>query len=484
MIRLTALAVCLCAGAAFGQQASREVVATDATGTRVDRVFVPQLMLGEDGATSRAGLLWTYNDAASITESVALGDGGRESWVAHSLNDKRMSKFTTTGGGVPDFVYSLAMQMPDTIGVAAAADGTLCAMIEWRNSALVTVRGFAGTGTGTPLWSFTYNGTYTNSGKRAVAVSGNGMRVATCAFDGTDTLLVLHNGATGAMMGSATIPGYCSGVEMDDSGTRILVTAGSVARLYDTATMTEVYSLATSGAGGYHRISRDGTAIAAGGFNIRAAREIGGVWQTVYAGGGSTDWFGWGMSLSGDGETLFVLSHDYGDGYLTNEHRIVDLTTGTVVAVNSYTGSGSFQNSAVAAQTNDDGTIFAAASWGDAGNTEPEVRIFDRDLNMIGSIDTAGSPFELDMSRDGRYVLVGSKAVHANTFGNGGNTYAYENDSLCVADFNGDGTVNTQDVLAFLNAWTSDDPSADINGDGSVNTQDVIMFLNLWNAGC
>ena len=54
----------------------------------------------------------------------------------------------------------------------------------------------------------------------------------------------------------------------------------------------------------------------------------------------------------------------------------------------------------------------------------------------------------------------------------------------CVADFNGDGTVNTQDVLAFLNAWNAGDSSADINGDGTVNTQDVLAFLNLWNAGC
>ena len=54
----------------------------------------------------------------------------------------------------------------------------------------------------------------------------------------------------------------------------------------------------------------------------------------------------------------------------------------------------------------------------------------------------------------------------------------------CIADFNGDGNVNTQDVLAFLNAWNAGDSRADINGDGSVNTQDVLAYLNLWNAGC
>lgn len=54
----------------------------------------------------------------------------------------------------------------------------------------------------------------------------------------------------------------------------------------------------------------------------------------------------------------------------------------------------------------------------------------------------------------------------------------------CVADFNGDGSVNTVDVLAFLNAWSAGEGSADVNGDGSVNTQDVLVFLNLWNTGC
>lgn len=64
----------------------------------------------------------------------------------------------------------------------------------------------------------------------------------------------------------------------------------------------------------------------------------------------------------------------------------------------------------------------------------------------------------------------------------------------CGGDFNGDGTADTQDVLAYLNAWTaqkdgqcdpqSEDCSADFNGDGVINTQDVLSFLNAWTAGC
>jgi hypothetical protein len=54
----------------------------------------------------------------------------------------------------------------------------------------------------------------------------------------------------------------------------------------------------------------------------------------------------------------------------------------------------------------------------------------------------------------------------------------------CAADFNGDGQINTLDVLAFLNAWVASDPAADFNGDGQINTLDVLAFLNAWNTGC
>ncbi len=54
----------------------------------------------------------------------------------------------------------------------------------------------------------------------------------------------------------------------------------------------------------------------------------------------------------------------------------------------------------------------------------------------------------------------------------------------CTGDWNGDGSANTLDVLAFLNDWSAGDAGADINGDGAVNTLDVLAFLNAWGAGC
>ena len=54
----------------------------------------------------------------------------------------------------------------------------------------------------------------------------------------------------------------------------------------------------------------------------------------------------------------------------------------------------------------------------------------------------------------------------------------------CRVDINGDGIVNTQDFLAYLNLWTAGDPEADFTGDGVVNTQDFLLFLNEWTVGC
>ncbi|MBK7406443.1 MAG: hypothetical protein IPJ41_18060 [Phycisphaerales bacterium] len=56
--------------------------------------------------------------------------------------------------------------------------------------------------------------------------------------------------------------------------------------------------------------------------------------------------------------------------------------------------------------------------------------------------------------------------------------------SVCFADFNCDGGVNTLDVLGFLNAWSTQAEAGDFNHDGAVNTLDVLAFLNAWSTGC
>ncbi|HRQ71986.1 MAG TPA: choice-of-anchor B family protein [Phycisphaerales bacterium] len=56
----------------------------------------------------------------------------------------------------------------------------------------------------------------------------------------------------------------------------------------------------------------------------------------------------------------------------------------------------------------------------------------------------------------------------------------------CLADYNGDGTVNTQDFLAFMNDFTGSTNvgNPDLNGDTKVDSLDFLAFLNAFVAGC
>ncbi len=467
-------------------QTSRDVARHDGAGSSVVRTLGPVGGERSMDAGVRAGILWTLHDPISIVESVAVGDTTNESWLAHNLNDKRVSKLTTDGAGVPDFVYSMAAENPSSIGVGSAETASLGVVISFPSGGPVSVRAFTNANGNVPIWTHTFAAGNNNASKRNVDASANGSLVAAAAYDGATSTIVLLNGATGGVVNSFTRSGFVSGLEFSDDGSRLLITNGATAELIDTGTLATLRSFSVSGAGGFHRLSRDGKVIAAGGFNIRIDREVGGVWSTAYNGSGSSEWFGWGMSVSGDGMFAMAASHNYAQGYLPNNYRVIDVSTGQVIATDGYVGSGGFQNSMVGSEANADGTIFTVASWGDEVNTKPEVRIFDRSLNEIGAIDTVGSPFGLDMTIDGRYVLVGAKSVHANTFGNGGMTYLYEvfEGDDCPADFNGDTVVNSLDFIAFLNAYTAGDPKADFNGDTVINSLDFIAFLNAYTAGC
>lgn len=111
-----------------------------------------------------------------------------------------------------------------------------------------------------------------------------------------------------------------------------------------------------------------------------------------------------------------------------------------------------------------------AGSWGEVLNSQSAV------YGGSGQ-DNPGTIESEPIARDG---FAQSAAIRLGKMG----LSVLQWNPACLADFNSDGVVNTQDVLAFLNAWSAGDESADMNGDGQVNTQDVLVFLNLWTAGC
>lgn len=66
---------------------------------------------------------------------------------------------------------------------------------------------------------------------------------------------------------------------------------------------------------------------------------------------------------------------------------------------------------------------------------------------------------------------------------NAGAVYMVPLDSDRSADFNGDGVIDTRDVLDFLEAWSQHDLAADWDSNWWVDTRDVLAFLNDWVSG-
>jgi hypothetical protein len=81
--------------------------------------------------------------------------------------------------------------------------------------------------------------------------------------------------------------------------------------------------------------------------------------------------------------------------------------------------------------------------------------------------------------------------IRVASFGAGGATGLFVLNvrfSCCRVDWDGNGTVNSTDVSAFINDWFADVASGttvtDFDGNGVVNSTDVSMFINEWFEGC
>ncbi|MBL4591330.1 MAG: hypothetical protein JKY96_05155, partial [Phycisphaerales bacterium] len=55
----------------------------------------------------------------------------------------------------------------------------------------------------------------------------------------------------------------------------------------------------------------------------------------------------------------------------------------------------------------------------------------------------------------------------------------------CLADFDGTGILNLQDIFKYLEVFNSGSPNADLAAPfGTLNLQDIFAYLTLFNNGC
>jgi hypothetical protein len=366
--------------------------------------------------------LWEVDDVNAIAAGVSIDSN--DVWGAWTLQGARLSAYPITGNGTPDFEFSSFGN--GNSGVASARGADRMAYMESNDVGNdFRIHGFRSTSGGTPDWSFPFPVSDPNlpASSQKVSVSYDGSTVASVVSDSVtqNSTLYVFEADTGAIRSSRTDALRMDGVDLTDDGSIALVTEDNLAVLVDTTSGDTLFSVAGSGAGNiFYRVSGDGNVFVTCGFDLDVYKFDGTTYQRVIHFTQANNWFGGASIVSRDGSTVGSFSANYANNWLTGEVELFDVASAQMIGSYPVSGTGQFQGTPVGAESNDNGTVMAFASWGTEFHDWPEVMVFNRNVDLIGSIDFPGSAFGVDVSADGQYVVGGSKAVHANQFGSGG----------------------------------------------------------------
>src|SRR5215475_7889840 len=365
--------------------------------------------------------LWQVDDQNAIADGVSID--ANDVWGAWTLQGARLSAYPILGDGTPDFEFSSFGS--GNSGVASAKGADRMAFMESNAAGNdFRIHGFKSTSGGTPDWSFPFPVSDPNlpASSRKVAVSYDGSTVASVVSDSVtqNSTLYVFEADTGEIRTSRTDPLRMDAVDLTDDGSIALVTEDNLAVLVDTSNGNTIFSVAGSGAGNiFYRISGDGSVFVTDGFALDVYKFDGTTYQRVIHFTQASTWFGGASTVSRDGSTVGSFAANF-TNWLSGEVVLFDVATAQMIGSYPVSGTGSFQGTPVGAESNDNGTVMAFASWGTEFHDWPEVMVFNRSVDLIGSIEFPGSAFGVDVSADGQYVVGGSKAVHANQFGSGG----------------------------------------------------------------
>jgi hypothetical protein len=366
--------------------------------------------------------LWRVDDTTAIADGVAID--ANDVWGAWILQNARLGAYPIGGNGTPDFEFSSFGS--GNSGVASAKGADRIAFMESNAPGTdFRLHGFKSTSGGIPDWSFPFPVSDPNlpASSKKVAVSYDGSTVAAVVSDSVtqNSTLYVFDAVTGTVRLMWTDPLRMDAVDLTDNGSIALVTQDNLAALVDTSNGNILFSVAGSGAGNiFYRISGDGSVFVTDGFNLDVYKYDGTTYQRVIHFSRPSSWFGGASIVSRDGSTAGSFAGNYANNWLTGEVFLFDVATAQLIGSYPVSGSGSFQGTPIGAESSDNGTVMAFASWGTEFHDWPEVMVFNRNVALIGAIDFPGSAFSVDVSADEQYVVGGSKAVHANQFGSGG----------------------------------------------------------------
>lgn len=391
-----------------------------------------QLASGTQTATA-AGSLWSHASGGLgwIGSAVSIGNRASQVFAEYDLNNEAAELFSVYDANPPTAIWSDGTPLGTEFRGVASADATdthvaidqvvLGGDITTRQAVL---RKYGST-SGTPDWTYTFTPIINAAAKVGISRDGQTIVAAVMNNNTFEVEVSVFDPDSGTPSSSGSVAtgvnNYMRGFDLSADGSTLYFSAGTTAYVYDLSTHTVAFSTNIGASFDSHAISGDGSVFAFGNFNLmRVWEKSGGTYlntQTVNKGG---QIYCAQIDISDDGSTVAAGWYFYASG-LSVLVEALDVPSKTTTMSEIVTGTGSFQNTIAEVSCSADGQRFAVGLWGDEGNQAAELRIYERDQNApIATLNTPGSVFAVDLSADGQRVVGGSKAVHANTFGNGG----------------------------------------------------------------
>ena len=338
--------------------------------------------------------------------------------------------FELTGGGVPLWTY------PGTEFYTDAGDAAFTLAAVNEDALGITVIKWTGPGVGVPDWVDTF-ATYVVSSYGPVAMSDDGSTFAAIAApSGTDAHLLLFDADSAHLVDYvATGLGFPRYVKINADGRYTAFIALSTIVVYDRDLLSVRDQISMGFTNSALDISGDGNLLAYGWPTMQVLQWNGSNYQSLWS------WSPGGyyvsrIAISNDGST--IVSCWYTTAHNTIKVAVHNVGSSTPLWTYDYpTSSGVYQESAADIDITNSGRYFIIGSWGDAGNINPEVHIFQRDTTapyIFYTVDMPGSVFSVDISNDGAYATACGKHIHANVSGRGGDIVEIATDIVGVSE--------------------------------------------------
>ena len=369
-------------------------------------------------------VLWSFQDGLAIANVTELNSDGTLPLTGWGLNTMRVSRYTEANN-IPLWEYSTAPYDPN---VDVSDDGSVIAATQGTDFYLLDNL------TGAVKYQMTMPDTLYAT---QISVSRDGSQVVFLAEAfGNGTVAVAFaldlSGSTPVVDWTLEVPRNeivnWAGVNFSASGNKLVINGRNHIYVLNSADGSVIWDRFVDNTEAPAVISGDGNVIVTADnsgfvqtriFNS-STNEYDLLWQYRVPVGAFTNWAS-SVDISADGNTIVAGTLIFVNSTTSDGSIIAFDTFGDGTPKWVYTGAGDLVDDIA---LSDDGKVCAAVTWGDIGQTRPDLFIFDVQLGALAyNVITPGSFFTVDISHDGTRVFAGGKAVHARQFGNGGLAY-------------------------------------------------------------